>query len=346
MSAATRIVFVLLASFVSTAAASGQQNFPPATPVSNRIYLDVVVTPKSGVPVTGLQRSDFTVLDNKVARPIASFQALGGPEAPVELLVLVDAVNTDYRTLGYEREQIDRFLRANGGHLEHPTSLAIFTDTDVKVLPDFSRDGNALSTSLDQATISLREIRSDDGFWAAHDRLQLSLNALQSMATSEAARPGRKIILWISPGWPLLSGPGVDLTSKQEDRLLAEITEISTSLRRGRITIYNVDPLGAEEGVGQLNYYQEFLKGVSKPNQVQLGDLGLQVLAIQSGGLSLNGNDISSQLQRCVADTDAYYEVSFDPPPSEGTGEYHQVDVKVAQPRLIARTRTGYYSAP
>jgi VWFA-related protein len=94
-------------------------------------------------------------------------------------------------------------------------------------------------------------------------------------------------------------------------------------------------------------YYQDFLKGVSKSSQVNVGDLSLQVLAVQSGGLALaSSNDIVSLLDKCQADTEAYYELSFVPAVADHRDEYHNLLVQVAKPGLTARTRTGYYAEP
>jgi hypothetical protein len=42
------------------------------------------------------------------------------------------------------------------------------------------------------------------------------------------------------------------------------------------------------------------------PSQVRSGNLALEVIATQSGGLALNsGNDIAAKLQQCVDDTRA-----------------------------------------
>ena len=96
-----------------------------------------------------------------------------------------------------------------------------------------------------------------------------------------------------------------------------------------------------------MTYYQEFLKGVSKPSQVQAADLALQVLAVQSGGRALNSsNDMVSQIESCIADTNAWYTLSFDSPPADGPDEYHKLEVKVDKPGLTARTSTGYYAQP
>ena len=234
----TRFAIVLLSLAVWVAADPAQQTPPP-----NRITLDVVVTPKSGAPITGLQKQDFTVLDNGVAQPIATFAAVGVQPAPLEVVLLIDAVNTNFQNIAYERKQIDSFLQSDGGRLAHPTALAIFTDTGTTMQQDFSTDGNSLSAALDQETIGLREIRPDSQ-WALQERLQISLDALGKLAIKEAARPGRKVILWVSPGWPLLSGPMVELDGKQMQQLYAQIAATSTLLRRGGITLYSIDSLG------------------------------------------------------------------------------------------------------
>ena len=113
------------------------------------------------------------------------------------------------------------------------------------------------------------------------------------------------------------------------------------------MTLYNVNPIGAGESVFRGTYYEEFLKGVSKPSQVNLGNLGLQVLAIQSGGLALDfNNDLPALLQHCMSDVAPYYEISFAAPAADRPDEYHRIEIKVAKPGLIARTNQGYYGQP
>ena len=341
-----RLTALFLLAFLITAAFAQQIPQPPPPP-DGKIHLDVVVTAKSGPPVTGLEQKDFTILDNKAPVTITSFQAFAGPDAPVEVILFIDAVNVGYQTVAYERNQIDRFLKANGGHLSHPTRLAIFTDAGARIQGNFSTDGNALAGSLDQETVALRSINRSQGFYGAVDRFDLSMRALQQLAAVEGPRPGRKMVLWISGGWPLLSGPGVQLDGKQQQRLFNAIVDACTRLREARITLYNINPLGTAENTLNVFYYQQFLKGVSKPNQVSAGNLGLQVLAVQSGGLVLNSsNDVSALLRQAFADADAWYELSFEPAKAEKPNEYHQIEVRVDKPGLMARTRHGYYAQP
>ena len=136
--------------FLFLAAATSAQQPDKAVPPPGKIYLDVVVAPKSGPPVSGLQQQDFTLIDNKSPRPLASFQALGGNDAAIEVILLVDAVNIGYNQMSFARDEIEKFLSENGGHLAYPTALAIFTETGTQIQEQFSNDGKALSASLDQ----------------------------------------------------------------------------------------------------------------------------------------------------------------------------------------------------
>jgi VWFA-related protein len=339
-----RVSIFVLASALCAGGSYGQENIP-ANAGGERIHLDVVVTPKSGPPVADLSERDFTLLDNKVQRPISAFRAVSGKQEPVEAILVIDAVNTGFDTVAYERGEIDKFLRADGGHLAHPIALAVFTDSGVEIQEGFSDDGNAVSDALDKYVIGLRTLRRSAGFYGAGDRLQLSMDALQSIAGREAKRPGRKLILWVSPGWPLLSGPEVLLDRKQEEQIFDTIVTISTKLRQARITVYAVDPLGTQESVGREFLYETYLKGVKDPGQSNLGNLALQVLAVQSGGSAFQGNnDVKGMLETAFADAEAYYELSFDPPLDAKRNEYHQLEVKVDRRGVSARTRTGYYA--
>jgi VWFA-related protein len=338
--------FLLVAPLVCAIAILAQQNMPPASAPASRIDLDVVVTPKSGPPVADLRQQDFTIFDNRVPQRITSFQARSGSQDPVHVILVIDAVNTAYQTIAYERGQIDKFLRANGGRLAQPTSLAFFTDKGTQMEQGFSTDGNGLSESFDHYAVGLRDIRRSSQY-QANDRFQLSMTALREVVEQAAKLPGRKMIFWVSPGWPILSGPRIDLDYKQQNQIFGSIVGLSTQLRQARITLYSVDPLGSNEGVGRTLYYQDFLKGVSKSSQVNVGDLSLQVLAVQSGGLALaSSNDVVSLLDKCLADTEAYYELSFVPAVADHRDEYHNLLVQVAKPGLTARTRTGYYAEP
>jgi VWFA-related protein len=341
-----RCGLLLCASFVCTAALCAQQNATPGPAPASRIDLDVVVTAKTGPPAGDLQQQDFSLFDNKTARHLTSFQAVTGSQNTTHILLVIDAVNTSYENIAYERGEVDKFLRANGGHLPQPMALAFFTDTGTQIQSTYTTDGNALSTSFDQYAIGLRNVRRSSQY-QGQDRFSLSLKALGQIALHEADLPGRKLIFWVSPGWPLLSGPGIQLNGKQRDQAFASIVGLSTDLRRARVILYSISPLGTNEGLGRTFYYQSFLKGVSEAHKAELGNLSLQVLAVQTGGLALtSSNDVASLLNQCLVDAGSYYELSFDAAPADRRDEYHSLQIQVDKPGLTARTRQGYYAQP
>jgi hypothetical protein len=90
---------------------------------------------------------------------------------------------------------------------------------------------------------------------------------------------------------------------------------------------------------------QAYIEAATNSSEAELRDLALPVIAMQSGGLTLHpGNDMASELRRCVADAGAYYEVSFSPTNANQPNEYHRLAIPVAKPGLVARTIQGYYS--
>jgi VWFA-related protein len=323
-----------------------------AEPPNRQITLDVVVTDKSGKPVGGLQQQDFTLIDNKQPQKILSFQAVEGgaktADPPVSVVLVVDEVNTNFTYVSIGRAQIEKFLKHDGGELPRDVSLAVLSDSGLAMSNVTTRDGNALAAELNQNKAGLRTITRSQGIYGADDRIGLSLNALQQLADYEAPRPGRKLVIWISPGWPLLSGPREDLTEKDQQRLFNNIVGLSDRLRQARITLYSVDPLGtADIGGFRTSYYEEFVKGVKKARQVRLGNLGLQVIATQSGGrVLISNNDVAGEIATCVADANAFYVLTFDGLVGDGPNEYHSLEMKLDKPGLKALTRTGYYAQP
>jgi VWFA-related protein len=346
MNVSSRICIAFAVSLLCGVAAA--QPAPPPAPAETKgpLTLDVVVTGKDGKPVAGLTQQDFTLLDNKSPQPIASFHELGA-QSPAEVVLVIDAVNAPAQAIAYERQQLDAFFKGKGEHLTRPMALAVLTEKGVQMQGGFTDNGTVLAAALDGYTIGLRAVGRSAGFYGAEERLTDSLNGLSTLVDHVAKLPGRKLLIFMSPGWPLLTGPRIELSSREQDGIFASIVNISKTLRTSGVTLYGIDPRGANGPLESRFYYRQYLKGVSKSSQVEQADLSLQVLATQSGGLVLNAsNDIPAQVQQCIDDASAFYEVTFAPAPAERPNEFHSIDVKVATPGLTARTRQGYYAQP
>jgi VWFA-related protein len=324
---------------------------PPASApqvADGRIHLDVTVTDKSGKPISGLDLKDFTLLDNNQPAKILSFQAFDGtaqkPNPPVEVILAIDTVNDMHQQVALVRQDIEKFLRQNGGHLAQPVSIFLISDEKVEVRRRPSVDGNALAEEVKNLDDRLREIRSSEGLYGSIDRFEISLKMLTAIANAEAKKPGRKLLIWTDSGWPLLISPRIETTTKGQQQLFDSIVDLSALLREAHISVYSIS-----SGIpgGGTFLYQDYLKGVRKVEKTEFANLGLKVLAVQSGGRILGpDNDLAAQINRCVQDAGAYYTLSFDPPRAAQANEYHDLKVLVGQPGLTARANTGYYNQP
>src|SRR5580704_13664648 len=316
----------------------------------HRVWLDVVVTDKSGNAVPSLVERDFTLLDNKQPRKIASFQATEGTsratDPALQVIFVLDGVNTGVQAVMYGRAQLSKFLRQDDGKLSVPTSLVILTDQSPQIQATPTRDGKALADSLDSNQTGLRTLGRSTGAYGAEERRTLSLRTLDGLAHYEATQPGRKLIIWLSPGWAILSWPDGVASEKNEQGLFRTIVALSQELREARITLYSLDPSGMNDANGKF-YYLSFLKGVPSYQDAQNGNLALQVLATQSGGRVLSvGNDLGKEITSCLEDTKAFDSLSFESPPADHPDEYHDLEVQIDKPGLRARTRTAYYAEP
>jgi VWFA-related protein len=336
----TPILFVLLAS-----AGHAQQSGTLPDASNGDIRLNVDVTDGSGKPVRGLSPADFTLVSSKTPVKIGSLTEIDGNH-PAEVLIVIDAVNTPFSAVTYQRDQVVKFLRMHDGMLQRPTSLAVLSDKGIGTSGDPTTNGNALADALAKNETGLRIIGRSQGFYGAQDRASLSLAALRQILASEAKLPGRKLVLWISPGWPILAGPRLELSSKQQQALFQDAVKLSTEMRTAQITLFNINSWGPGESLVRATYYESFLAGAKKPSDITLGSLSLQVLATQSGGLVTNSSDVAGALQHAIDDVDDYYQIEFEPVPAERAVEYHPLQIEVAKSGLKARSTQGYYAQP
>ena len=318
-----------------------------------KIKVDAVVTDAAGTAVTDLQPWDFKLTDNGKPGKIQSFRFFDGtlvkPDPPVEVILLMDMINLPFVQVAFVRKEVDSFLRQNNGHLAQPTSLIVFNDSGLHVLPQPTTDGDALANVVGKLHGSIRVMDAAQGAAGRLERLQLSVKQLGTIAVNEGRKPGRKLLIWIGPGWPMLESAANDYYSERDQRLyFRSIVDLSTWLREARMVLYSVQP--TELRADNLRHdfiYQSYLKGIKSAREADTGNLALKVLVTETGGLILGpDNDLATQLNRCVADANAFYTLGFDPPKAEHPDEYHDLKIGVDKPGLTVRTTTGYYNQP
>jgi VWFA-related protein len=327
---------------------------PSVAAPQGTIKLDVMVTDGVGQPVAGLQQQDFTLLDNRKPQPILSFRAVDGTtgdgtaaDPPVQVILLIDMANNLLHNIAYERYQIDKFLKQNGGKLVQPVTLMVLSDQGVQAQPQPSMDGNGVAGGLDRIESSIHTIPVAGGYDAI-ERMVLSLKALRQIVEVEGQRPGRKLLIWIGPGWPMLENPGYVESGKDRRGQFNAIVELTQQLRESRVTLYSINAIDpGSPAQMRSDYYKNFLKGVTSARQVDSGALSVPVFAVHSGGrVFQSSGDLITLLNGCVAEAKAYYTLGFDPPAADHVDEYHELAVKVDKPGTTAHTNTSYYAQP
>jgi len=263
-------------------------------------------------------------------------------DASTEVILILDEVNATFDQVNFGRDGIVKFLTENHGNLTHPTTLGFFAESGLQLQTQPSVDGNAMAAAIQQQAQGLRILGR-----AEQERLKRSQDAIDDLIARERNKPGRKLVVWVSPGWPLLSQRRDDLIPKQQQEVFNSVVKLNTELRLAQITLYSADPLRGGGGGERTVFYQNFTKGLAKPNGAEFGDLGLQVLAEQTGGRAIFGSDaMAKMIDECVQEIEGTYSLAIMPAPGEGKVQFHGVEVRVEKQGLKVRSRDGYYTFP
>lgn len=334
----------------SASTAAGQATTPEQTTVdpndAHTIRLDAVVTDKAGAPIKGLGAEDFTVLDNKQRQTVSVLEAGGVSQAgdTVEAYVLIDTINAVESRVASERHDLTVYL-GRAGHLPIPTSLVFLTPDGLKIQGQSTRDASVLLSNLESNPTSLRTFLNS-GYFSAEALREKSLMAMNVLALKLSRKPGRKLVIWVSPGWAEFIFQSSRMSRKNQEELFSYEASLSVALRAARITLYSVDPNGAECVTCSRNsYYKNYLKGPFAPKDADHNDLLLQALVAKTGGKVVTGkNDIAGMIDDCLADAQHYYTLTFEAPPGAGETTFHEIKMAVNKPGAQVRTRTGYYT--
>jgi VWFA-related protein len=327
------------------------------------INLDVVVTDATGKLVSGLSPADFRLVEDGQPNKILSFHSFDGisaqPKPAVEVILLLDTLNLPSELAHHEREELERYLRLNGGHLSQPTAIFGLSEDGARWIAQSSRNGNGLAAAIasNQEMAMVRPLRGSPAasFIGGADSPALTaLKTLGAIATAERQIPGRKLLVWVGPGWSVGSskyfeGTGTYHeeylgTKKLRQNLFDRIYWFSTLLRESRIALYT---LSVGEATPLAGPDLSVVGGVKSLNDASSIYLYRKVLAVQSGGRVLPpDNDLVSQINSCVNEAVIFSTLSFDPMPADHAHEYHSLKVLIDKKGLTARTTAGYYDEP
>lgn len=339
--------------------------------LQHRIILNVHVAKTSGEPSRDLAQANFTLYDNDQPRNLVSFRSVEGNAAQAHVLLVLDAVNSSTKQIRYFKKEIEKYLAAGVGQLPLSMSIGVFVNAHIGFTPSL-RDRDALLTEFRERTANLHasgcisladddenldmtglmkgtgvRARSSAALACLNERFVSSISALRFLAKDQVDIPGRAIVIWMGPGWPLLTNKEFEPDPPRlKQHFFDQLVDVSTALREGQVTIEAVASPDQADTPSMTHAHDfDFFDGVSSADQVRAGNLGLHALAHQTGGNILTDNrDVAGQLKQCIADAESYYVLAFDAPPAAAYGEYHVLGIKVDKPGLDVRTNTLYYA--
>jgi VWFA-related protein len=365
---------------------AGEEVFSEAIEVSV-VSLDVFVTDRKGKPLTGLTKEDFEVYEDGKPVEITNFYADGRPEpraAPasrpedqkLHLVVFVDDVNMepqgrlrildrlpDFLGRGLtpgDKVMLVRFNQA----LEIRRSFTTDLDqirTDIAALGQLSSDAKKYEESRNHAIEDIINAIEVHGGWGppAESRIQswaeretmavsASLDALNAVVGWLAGVPGRKAILYVSDGLPLVpgddlyywaslrsgyrAGQRISALGTMSNDLSKRFREVTARASRNRVAFYPIEAYGVRTVRGTA--LQEATV-TSRQN-------GLRFLADDTGGRAmLNAADPGAAFRLMEEDLAAYYSLGYQPQ-REGDEREHKVEVEVKVKGARVRHRQWY----
>lgn len=332
------------------------------------VVLDVTVTDKSGHLVDGLTQSDFTVLEDKVPQAIRSFEpptahAMPGAKsgqpidlvhsasdlpkigaAPVTILVL-DELNTRFEDMSFGRNQLVKYLQAQGPVLAQPTTLLYATNTRFVQLQDYTQNRDLLMNDVKKhmPEYPSKLVNGKQGPGAV-ERMAQTLASLEQLAQASAGTPGRKNIIWVGVGFPSADIVGLDATTAAT--IQAAIRRCTDMLLAARITLYSIDPTANTTTTLDVSTPDD-LDNAEDENGGQpfSGAVQFSNFAPATGGRAfLSRNDINNEIAEGIAAGADYYTLSYSPTStSQDAARYRNIRIVMKDPNLHATTRNGYY---
>jgi len=231
-------------------------------PAPGALILDLVALDNRGEPVTDLLASDLQISDdgkrqevvffhpsqdkNRVAATLGphEFSNRVHPARPVTV-ILFDLMNERTMNDAITRNELVHALEGQ----ETSTGLYLYILTNrgnfipIHALPDPEAEAGAdenwtrrVRPLLDPVISKIFGLRPIDD-WDPGYRFETTLQAISTLAAQMAVVPGRKSLVWVSHGVPIvvpdISGQPLDLSP--------QVHRFGTTLQRAHIAVYAVD---------------------------------------------------------------------------------------------------------
>ena len=324
------------------------------------VDLNVVVVDNKGQPVDDLTAGDFEVTDAGKKRQIAvfrhnnrrlpeiqpirpnEFSNRSGASTSHATLVLFDLLNERFGTRGFAANQIVRELEK----METADSLYLYFLTldgrlfAVHGLPEeeaLQSKGppwtRRIKPMMDTAMRRLSLVRPFE--MDVYARIQLTFNALDELATQLSRFPGRKNVVWVTDGVPIMLGPQHSYTGEPVD-YTPQLRQLSDWFDRCGGSIYPVRQvmLGSPEAMGAA-----YGSGIGSEET-------LDQLAGLTGGRPTGSKDVGAAVRQAMSDVLTSYQIGYYSSEDNWDRKFHKLRVTCKRKGVRVQAKSGYYALP
>jgi len=277
----------------------------------NRVRLPITVVDKKGLFVSGLTKSDFQVLEDKIPQQIETFSDDVGQALPLYVAVLMDTSSSTLGKLKFEQESAMNFIQLVVRPRKDSVLFATFDD-DVKLRQDFTDKLDL----LEKAVFAVKDVGKQT---ALYDAIWQFCN--EKMRSVQ----GRRVLVVITDGDDTYSranlADAVDIAQRTETTIFAISTKAGFSGTVGGVLM------------GQVN---------------DEADRVLLKLAEETGGTAFFTGDmlaLERSLTKIAKELRTQYLVTYRSTNDQYDGSYRRIDVKLAASNrgdLKVRTKRGY----
>ena len=312
------------------------------------------VAPVSAPPLPENQRLYLVIyVDNFNLHPLSRRWVIDGveqflvsyvqPEDRVMVVSYDRKLNLRTRGFTNDRELIGGALR----DATEVTAHAVNRDSERRrVLQEIDR--------AESPQYALSEARSHADF--VRNEMGFGIDAIRDVVSRLAGIDGRKALLHISDGIPMIAGEdlflaaaerfqGLPYTEQFQYNMSRRINQLTSQANAAGVTLYTLDARGlhgTESDSAEFDYANLRAARALIDNT---RDLNLQSslieMAADTGGQSiLNTNALGPAIRGLNQDLRTYYSLGYQPAVIDGS--YHQLEVRVKRKGVKVRHRAGY----
>ncbi len=325
------------------------------------------------------------ILDGEGAGAVEPGAVTAGPALPedqrLSLILYIDNFNLHPFNRNRVLRDLRVFLRDNIKRGDRV--MLVSYDRKLHVHQPFTGDADALAAALEklekatgsavhheserrqalaqiEQSTSPGEARNAARFYAVSvfNDLSFSIAALKSLVTSLAGLPGRKALMYIGNGVPMVAGedlfhaaaekfPSERISEALQFDVSRRFRELTEQANANRVTFYAIDGGGlrtdssfSAENAGSSFNQASLIDSIHISNMQST----LRTMARETGGqVVLGSSNVLPHLERIAQDLGTFYSLGYTPTHS-GDGRYYKIEVKLKNKGrgLEVRHREGY----